>query len=111
MKLLTKRVLIREVAQRWADQYSEPYWLKDAEKQGIGRKLAALDGNTASAADVESIIGNDSWTRIDHCDDCGAEDLQEAVEFGQYRESSQTVCMRCLRAAVRMARAASKEQA
>jgi len=106
MKLLTERVLIREVAQRWAAQYSEAYWRKDKHKQEIGRKLKALDPETATAADVTAIIGNDSWVRIDSCDECGAKHPAVAVELAEDQECSATVCLPCLTRATKLARAA-----
>jgi formylmethanofuran dehydrogenase subunit E len=113
MKLLNERVLIREVAQKWEEQYaryrgSDP---RDTEeKRSIGRKLAALDGETATAADVEAIVGNASWTRIDHCDECGEENLPEAVVLADDSESPVTICMPCLRKALRLPAAGKDEQ-
>lgn len=106
MKLLTERVLIREVAQRWKQQYAGyrgPNPADTAEKHAIGHKLAALDGETATAADVAAIIGNESWTRIDHCDECHAENLSIAVLLADDSSSSATICVPCLRQAVRLA--------
>lgn len=112
MKLLTERVLIREVARRWKAQYAayKSHGGKDAkEKQDIGRKLAALDGETATAADVAAIIGNDSWTRIDHCDECGADNLPAAVRLAEDSESSADICLPCLRKAMRLAAGADTQ--
>ena len=109
MKLLTERTLIREVAQRWAEQYSGAHWRKDKEKQDIGRRLAALDPERATASDVAAIIGNDSWTRIDHCDECGAENIPAVVRLADDDASSATdICLPCLRKAVRLASKAGK---
>jgi hypothetical protein len=110
MKFLNERVLIREVAQRWAEQYSGAHWRKDKETQDIVRKLKALDPETATAADVAAIIGNDSWTRIDHCDECRVENLPEAVMLADDSSSSATVCLPCLRKAVKLARSEREEQ-
>jgi hypothetical protein len=111
MKLLTERVLIREVAQRWKAQYAG-YRSANAgdteEKQAIGRKLAKLDGETATAAEVAQIIGNDSWTRIDHCDECHAEDLAVAVRLADESSCSATVCLPCLRKATKLAMSPNK---
>lgn len=58
MFLLTERFLISEVAKRWLKQYSElPDW-----KRGVYEKLCKIDLNTASAIEVNQIIGNDTWT-------------------------------------------------
>ena len=103
MKLLTERTLIREVAQRWAEQYSDAYWRKDKEKQDIGRRLKALDPERATASDVADIIGNDSWTRIDHCEECGAENIPAAVRLADTTSGATDICLPCLRKAVRLA--------
>jgi hypothetical protein len=103
MKLLNERVLVREVAQRWEEQYAD-YDLSNAEEMhAIGRKLAALDGETATAADVAAIIGNDSWTRIDHCDECGETNPPVAVRLAEDTESSVDICLSCLRKALNLA--------
>lgn len=104
MKLLTERVLIREVAQRWAEQYADYRGRNRGDLQAIARKLAELDGETASAADVAAIIGNESWTRIDHCDECGETNPPAAVRLAEDTESSVDICLPCLRKAVRLAR-------
>jgi hypothetical protein len=106
MKLLTERVLIREVAQRWTEQYAD--WPHDKEKQEIGRKLRAMDAETATAADVEKIIGNGSWTRIDHCDECRASNLPVAVRLAEDTSSTADICLPCLRKAVKLARGAGE---
>jgi hypothetical protein len=113
MKLLNERVLIREVARRWKVQYAgyrgrNP---KDtAEKEAIGRKLAKLDGEMATAADVEAIIGNDSWTKIDHCDECGAENIPAAIRLADDSESSADICLPCLQKAMQLAKGAAGEE-
>ena len=79
-ELITERDRIRTVADRWGEQYGKPYWKNDEEKQAIRRKLIALNKETCSAADVEAIIGNDSWCRLE-CDTCDA-DATSVVRMG-----------------------------
>lgn len=68
--IITTRDRIRGVAKRWAEQYKVKRG-PDAERwTAIENRLAALDVETATAADVKAIIGNDSWTDV-NCDVCG----------------------------------------
>lgn len=109
MKLLTERVLIREVAQRWKEQYTGYAGRNADDMKAIGKKLAALNGDTATAADVEAIIGNDSWTRIDHCDECGITNPPIVVRLADDTEHVADVCLPCLRNAVRLATTKQEE--
>lgn len=97
MKIITERTLIREVAEKWREAYSDPHWIKDKEKQAIGVNLAALDPERATPADVEAVIGNPSWTNVGECDECGKA-VKALVEVGQdpgYDSSTARICKRC----------------
>ena len=56
----------REIARRWAEQYQRgrrwKYCHGDKTSQQIHAELVAL-GPYPDMADIERIIGNDSWTR------------------------------------------------
>jgi hypothetical protein len=105
MKVITQRVLIREAAQRWREQYGANHrWGRD--KDDVYAKLAALDVERATAADVDAIIGNTSWTEVPACDECGKR-RNEVVQIGQepdYESSTAEVCVPCLRAAIKAAK-------
>lgn len=61
--LVTQRHAIRVSPARWKRQYAKNGdWRGDEESKAIYEKLMALDRDTCSAADVDAIIGNDSWT-------------------------------------------------
>ncbi len=95
-ELITERDQIRTVADRWGEQYGKPYWKNDEEKQEIGRRLAALDKEKCSAADVAAIIGNDSWSLL-QCDNCEAE-VTAVVRVGDdpdYDSRTVTLCKPC----------------
>ena len=101
MKLLTTRTQIQGAAKRWRAVYgqdgNERY---GADKAVKARALERLDGNTASADEVNEIIGNESWLRIT-CDECG-KGVDAAVQVGQepdYESSTATICFGCLHAA------------
>ena len=89
----TTRTQILGVAAAWREQYGH---YKDQSWEWarvIGRQLDALDGETASAKDVEAIIGNDTWTKL-QCEECeSAADI--VLEF-KCASRSIMVCRGCL---------------
>lgn len=108
MKLITQRQLIQKVAARWREQY-EPF--KDESplfsvrqglqvarsKKQISEELDALDGDTATAEQVNEIIGNKSWTR-QTCDECRNE-VDAVLQVGQepdYESSTAHLCKNCV---------------
>ena len=105
MELQDERSQLRTVAQRWRKAYSMSPWAADADKQDIGKALAALDAETATAEDVARIIGNRTWVGPKTCHECGAE-TWATVEVGQEDCETATVCADCLRAALRLLGAA-----
>ena len=78
--MLHKRDIIRGVAKRWAETYAMNYdrW---PDKKVIGEKLAALDPETATAQQVNEIIGNTSWTAM-RCVECGQDHHATLVQIG-----------------------------
>jgi hypothetical protein len=97
MKLRTTRTQIREVAAAWRRQYGG--WDPQSDKAAIGRKLDALDTETATAEDVLAIIGNNSWTRLT-CDEC-EKDVSAVIQVGDADRDYRVMdlCAECLRAA------------
>lgn len=94
--VLTTRSQIRGVAKSWQDQYP----IVHEHHEGIRECLDALDGETATAADVAAIIGNDSWTAL-ACDVCG-DDVAALVRLGDepdYDSRTLSVCDGCLASA------------
>ena len=111
MFLLTERYLIQRVAGRWDKQYK----IDSEKKLGFtlqreftlpngtvyvepnrietSNKLHALNTDTASAADVEAIVGNKSWT-TQRCNECGLNTLP-AMVFDAY-ECTCTLCLTCV---------------
>ena len=74
--------------------------------KGIHAKLVALDTETATAADVAAIIGNESWVRVEDCSDCGAKYLKSVTQLGEepdYESQTAYVCDDCLRKALALA--------
>lgn len=93
----TTRSLIRGVAKAWREQY--PGGCAE-DKLAIWHKLQLLDGETATAEDVDASIGNNSWTSLT-CDGCG-EDVAALAVVGQeedYESATARMCQACLLAA------------
>lgn len=120
MHIITQRMLIQGVAKRWHQQYapfsngSPPLFSArkglgtSLTKEGIYQHLEALDKETASAADVANIIGNESWTRMT-CDECKS-DVDWLLEVGaerDYESSTACLCKECVAKASGMAVPAS----
>ena len=103
MELITIRSQILEVADRWREQYAMRY-ADDLDKMKILRELEKLDKETATAKDVENIIGNTSWACKQECREC-KKDYDSIVELGDlpYYESSTTwICLKCLKKAIEL---------
>jgi hypothetical protein len=108
MELMNERNQVRTVAKRWRAQYGEGTYPGDKRKRMVGAELAALNAETAAAADVAEIVGNDSWVCINACHECGAK-TWDAVEVGLPPDNESytaTICGDCLRAALRLLGAA-----
>lgn len=98
MTVTTERDRIREVAERWARQYPPgPETLP--RHRAITKRLRALDPETATSAEVEAIIGNESWT-TDRCNECKEWTHGWAIMVGDepnYESSTATLCLGCAR--------------
>lgn len=97
----TTRTRIRGVADAWAAQYAGYKFDDQGRKKEIGKRLRDLDKEAATVADVEAIIGNGSWTRLE-CDQCG-EPVEAVVRFGpepDYDTSTAFACEPCVAAAL-----------
>ena len=101
MKLITIRSQIIEVADKWDAQYPTP----NSKSKAVSEKLRAMDPATATAADVESIIGNCSWARPRECDECGLS-FDVVIEVGDdtdYESNTVRLCVGCLYRALELA--------
>lgn len=107
MKLITERMLIGQVAERFRRQYGarldSPLYDGRVPRLMLAA-LESLDKETATAADVSLICGNDSWVQI-KCDECG-ESVDAVIRVGQepdYDSSTASLCFGCVRAAATIA--------
>lgn len=98
MKIVNERARIREVAAAWAEQYRA--YGPETRFGNIERRLALLDPEKATAAEVKAIIGNDSWTRIPDCFACGGHLFDFVVEIPKVQETGEfdavRLCPRCV---------------
>jgi len=104
MKLITIRSQILSVVNLWREAYPKGYTDSSGDKHGIYASLCELDLNTASAEDLENIIGNTSWAEPQICDECG-ERHEETVQLGEdpdYESTTVLVCKKCLKKALKL---------
>lgn len=70
MELITERSRIKTVAERWDALYGPEFRpIASGSSKTISEKLHALNVSKVSAATVNKIIGDGSWTRS-VCDEC-----------------------------------------
>lgn len=97
LSVLTERDLIRQVADRWRKTYFDGR--TQSWRQSLGDscltydRLAALDPEAATAADVNAIIGNQTWSRP-QCTVCQERVVKVVVL--ENCESEAHVCLACL---------------
>lgn len=104
MKLLNERNQVREVAAKWRSQYGSGSYGADKRVRAVGAELAALDVETASAAEVAEIVGNNVWVRMQTCGECSVEtwNIVEIGEVPNYESATAYVCRDCLLAALKL---------
>jgi hypothetical protein len=105
MNVTTKRWAIKSVTERWAKQYPGVLQINTPKDHfyEIYIRLLSLP-ETATEKDIETIIGNPSWTRM-QCDECKQSvDLYVTVgEELDYEGSMAHICLECLKKAVALA--------
>lgn len=108
MKIINERSQVRDVARAWKEQYKGWNGPNRKENDAIGRALSALNKETATAADVEEIIGNGSWVKQKPCNECGNlfETVIEIGEPDDYESRTVTLCVGCVEKALKAMRAA-----
>ena len=95
MKIITKRMKIRETIDTWVNDGSGFNPIAKS-------RVLALNPDTASEKDIVDILGNTAWTEI-ICDECG-EDVTFAVGIGDdaegFDEPACWLCLMCARKSV-----------
>jgi hypothetical protein len=108
MHIVTQREVIRGVVERWWNSYAgsiqdpskDGPWVHGKTKRQIYEELKTLDLKTATAEQVNAIIGNDSWTAL-RCNECDRDDHEQILQFGvvDYDSPHFALCPKCVHAA------------
>lgn len=101
MKVIAQRQRIEQVAASWENTYRKGTVYYTEEKADKLKRLKALDLSTATAQEVNEIIGNASWTDI-KCDDCGKA-VTKVIQLGEepdLESYTANICQDCLDRAV-----------
>lgn len=101
MEIVTVRTQIRTVAERWHSQYApldSRANYRQGEQRAIYEKLLALDVETATAADVAAIIGNDLWVETPTCEECGKKKPAVVILGGLWTDDGrgEGICLSCV---------------
>jgi hypothetical protein len=101
--LETSRQLAAVAAERWRRQYEPNGWraTNSGSSREVYDQLAALEQPTP--AQVDAIIGHNGWT-THFCSDCN-QYKPVAVQFDEGNTHNSTVCLECLREALKLAEA------
>lgn len=94
---ITERSLILGAVHQWQ---GNSYYTTKKKHKDILNKLKALDLNTATANEINEIVG--SLLVFCSCDHCDSEEYP-FVEIGEripYECTSQTLCLKCMKDAV-----------
>ena len=94
LTIIRRSEVLKRVPDDWASQYSRNL---DPDKRAITSMLLALDRDTMTEDQVNSIIGNKSWTSL-ACDVCN-EEKPVLVRIGDEPDHEarwQDVCRSCL---------------
>lgn len=107
MEIKSVRAKIRSIAEKWRKGYCNPpredHFINQKHVMQIYKELAAINVETATAADVSKIIGNSSWTG-NVCNECGfsANVLMQLGEEPDYESHTANICYGCLCEAVNL---------
>ena len=95
MELITERSRIKGVADAWDAQYGPDFRpIAGGSSKTVSEKLHALNLSRVSAATVNKIIGNDSWTRI-VCYECQKPVTKVAVLYDDDGTAVFEICESC----------------
>lgn len=100
ISLTHRQEVIDSAVERFERQYGDVRYLMHSAKVG---PLKALKKDETYADEIDRIIGNDSWTKIE-CDECG-ERVETVANLGTDHEwggPAASVCEECLSKALNM---------
>lgn len=85
-RVVSRRDRFKDIADRWQAQYPEG-------RNGINEKLYDMDMDIVSRHEIDSLIGNSSWTEL-CCDICEL-DRDAVVSVPREYDNAQYVCGEC----------------
>ena len=95
MELITERSRIKGVADAWDAQYGPGFRpTASGSSKTMSEKLHALNGSKVSAATVNKIIGNDSWTAL-VCMECNVKVKKVVALYGPHGDQVYQICEPC----------------
>ena len=104
MKVITRSSLAKCAAKHWKTQYCDPSskcyadpYDTELRKQTYQRLIAL--GDKPDPDEVDSIIGNTSWTRTPKCNECNTYDHAIIIELGDepdYDSNTVWICLGCI---------------
>ena len=102
MYIITKKELIKTVAERWKKAYFiNSKWEYGADKKEIYNNL--IEKKPKTELEVANIIGNNSWTD-NVCNECGKQ-KEKIIVIGEpedYESKTAYVCEECLNEALKL---------
>lgn len=103
MKKWDERARVQEAVRSWLANYGlDGSYGADRRGRAVGRELQSLDVETATADQVNEIIGNTAWAGPLTCSQCRAS-TYDIIEVGQelgYDSQTAYLCKACLRSAM-----------
>lgn len=97
---ITRESRARGVAESWRGRYKKGAKTRYHDCNETYASLKAL-GETPNPDEVDCIIGNTSWTRVEECTQCGKEDAPFVVQVGDepdYESRTAWLCPDCIKA-------------
>ena len=98
MKVITKQDRIRDAIASFRKMWGNGSYGADQRGVAVGFELGLLNADKATAEDVNTLIGNASWTRLE-CDEC-KKDSEAVIEIGDkpnYESNTAYICVDCIR--------------
>lgn len=98
MKVITKQDRIRDAIASFRKMWGNGSYGADQRGVAVGSELGPLNSDKATAEDVNTLIGNASWTRLE-CDEC-KKDSEAVIEIGDkpnYESNTAYICVDCIR--------------
>lgn len=98
-KVMTRRQVIKGIVERWEQIFVRFPHSPQTNETLV--KLKGLDLDTCTREEVDSIIGNKSWTTLT-CNECGndCDAIRTCGEASDYESFTADLCLQCLEKSV-----------